>query len=173
MMDRLLLNLIDRWVMSTTFTLEINGDKKSVDADGDRSLLSVLRDDLGMCGAKYGCGEGKCGACTVLIDGQRMRSCITRISTVGKKSIRTIEGLATRDKLHPVQEAFLETCAMQCAYCTSGMIMSAVGLLEEKPQPTRDEIVKGMNGNVCRCGTYTRIILAVERAAKAMKGGVK
>ncbi|HEY2785403.1 MAG TPA: (2Fe-2S)-binding protein [Fimbriiglobus sp.] len=159
--------------MPTVQSLHVNGDRKAVDADGDRSLLSVLRDDLGLCGAKYGCGEGNCGACTVIVGGQRVRSCITRMSTVGTKPVRTIEGLATGDKLHPVQEAFLETCAMQCAYCTSGMIMSAVGLLEEKPHPSRDEIVKGMNGNVCRCGTYNRIVLAVEKAAGAMKGGAR
>ena len=159
--------------MATVKSLQINGNTKSVESDGDRSLLSVLRDDLGLCGAKYGCGEGKCGACTVILDGQRVRSCVTPVGAVGNKPVRTIEGLATADKLHPVQEAFLETCAMQCAYCTPGMIMSAVGLLEEKPQPTRDEIVKGMNGNVCRCGTYTRIILAIEKAAAAMKGGGK
>jgi aerobic-type carbon monoxide dehydrogenase small subunit (CoxS/CutS family) len=159
--------------MSTVTSLQVNGDKKAVEADGDRSLLSVLRDDLGMCGTHYGCGEGKCGACTVIVDGQRVRSCITRVSTVGNKPVRTIEGLANGDKLHPVQEAFLDACAMQCAYCTSGMIMSAVGLLEEKPRPTREEIIKGMNGNVCRCGTYPRITLAIERAAAAMKGGAK
>jgi aerobic-type carbon monoxide dehydrogenase small subunit (CoxS/CutS family) len=159
--------------MSMVSSLQVNGDRKAVAADGDRSLLSVLRDDLGLCGAHYGCGEGKCGACTVIVDGQRVRSCITRAETVGNKAVRTIEGLATGDKLHPVQEAFLDYGAMQCAYCTCGMIMSAVGLLEEKPNPTRDEIVKGMNGNVCRCGAYTRIISAIEKAAATMKGGVK
>lgn len=159
--------------MATVLSLQVNGDKKAVEADGERSLLSVLRDDLGLTGAKYGCGEGNCGACTVIVDGQRVRSCITRVGTVGAKPVRTIEGLATADKLHPVQEAFLACDAMQCSYCTCGMIMSVVGLLEEKPNPTREEIVKGMNGNVCRCGTYTRIIAAIEQAAAAMKGGAK
>jgi aerobic-type carbon monoxide dehydrogenase small subunit (CoxS/CutS family) len=159
--------------MSAVSSLQINGDRKTVTADADRSLLSVLRDDLGLCGAKYGCGEGKCGACTVIVDGQRVRSCITRVGTVGEKPVRTIEGLANGDHLHPVQEAFLACDAMQCSYCTCGMIMSAVGFLEEKPNPTRDEIVAGMNGNVCRCGTYTRIVKAIETAAVAMKGGAK
>lgn len=159
--------------MPTVKELNINGAKKPIDADRERSLLSVLRDDLGLTGAKYGCGEGECGACTVILDGRRVRSCITRVGTVEGKPIRTIEGIATGDKLHPVQETFLECGAMQCGYCTPGMIVSAVGLLEAKPEPTRDEIVQGMNGNICRCGTYTRIVAAVEKAAKAMKGGVQ
>jgi aerobic-type carbon monoxide dehydrogenase small subunit (CoxS/CutS family) len=159
--------------MSAVLSLQINGDRKAIEADGDRSLLSVLRDDLGLCGAKYGCGEGKCGACTVIVDGQRVRSCITRVSTVGNKPVRTIEGLSNGEALHPLQEAFLACDAMQCSYCTCGMIMSAVGLLEEKPNPTRDDIIKGMNGNICRCGTYTRIIDAIERAAATMKGGAR
>jgi aerobic-type carbon monoxide dehydrogenase small subunit (CoxS/CutS family) len=153
--------------------LQINGSKKPVEADAERSLLSVLRDDLGLIGAKYGCGEGECGACTVLLDGKRARSCITRVGSAEGKPIRTIEGIAVGDKLHPVQEAFLECGALQCGYCTPGMIVSAVGLLESKPQPTREEIVSGMNGNICRCGTYTRIVAAVEKAAQAMKGGSK
>lgn len=159
--------------MPTVKELNINGAKKPIDADTERGLLSVLRDDLGLTGAKYGCGEGECGACTVILDGRRVRSCITRVGAVEGKPIRTIEGIATGDKLHPVQEAFLECGAMQCGYCTPGMIVSAVGLLETKPEPTRDEIVQGMNGNICRCGTYTRIVAAVEKAAKAMKGGVQ
>jgi aerobic-type carbon monoxide dehydrogenase small subunit (CoxS/CutS family) len=159
--------------MPTVQELHVNGAKKPINADAERSLLSVLRDDLGLTGAKYGCGEGECGACTVLLDGKRVRSCITRVGTAVGKSIRTVEGLATGDKLHPVQEAFLECGAMQCAYCTPGMIVSAVGFLESKPEPTREEIVSGMNGNICRCGTYTRIVAAVEKAAQAMKGGAK
>ena len=153
--------------------LLINGAKKPVEADAERSLLSVLRDDLGLTGAKYGCGEGECGACTVLLDGKRVRACITRVGTAEGKPTRTVEGLAAGDKLHPVQEAFLECGAMQCGYCTAGMVVAAVGLLENKPEPTRDEIVSGMNGNICRCGTYTRIVAAVEKAATAMKGGAK
>lgn len=153
--------------------LQVNGIKRSVDADTDRTLLSVLRDDLGLTGCKYGCGEGECGACTVLLDGRRIRSCSTSVGAAEGKPIRTIEGLANGDKLHPVQEAFLECGSMQCGYCTPGMIMSAVGLLELKPEAGRDEIVQGMNGNICRCGTYTRIVCAIEKAAKTMKGGVK
>jgi aerobic-type carbon monoxide dehydrogenase small subunit (CoxS/CutS family) len=153
--------------------LHVNGAGRAVDADPDRSLLSVLRDDLGLTGAKYGCGEGQCGACTVLVDGQRVRSCVTRVGTVEGKKVRTVEGLATDEKLHPVQEAFLECGAMQCGYCTPGMVMSAVGLLESQPEPGREEIVRSMNGNICRCGTYTRIIAAVELAAKTAKGGAR
>ena len=153
--------------------LHVNGAGRAVDAEADRSLLSVLRDDLGLTGAKYGCGEGQCGACTVLVDGQRVRSCVTRVGTVEGKKVRTVEGLAAGEKLHPVQEAFLECGALQCGYCTPGMIMSALALLTENPQPTREQIVVGMNGNICRCGTYGRIITAVELAAKAMKGGGK
>jgi aerobic-type carbon monoxide dehydrogenase small subunit (CoxS/CutS family) len=153
--------------------LLVNGVKKPIDADPDRTLLSVLRDDLALTGTKYGCGEGECGACTVILDGRRVRSCQTRVAAAQGKAIRTIEGIANGDKLHPVQEAFLECGSMQCGYCTPGMIVSAVGFLEAKPEPTRDEIIQGMNGNICRCGTYTRIVCAIEKAAKAMKGGGK
>jgi aerobic-type carbon monoxide dehydrogenase small subunit (CoxS/CutS family) len=159
--------------MATVKELHVNGSRKAIDADEDRSLLSVLRDDLGLTGCKYGCGEGHCGACTVLVDGVGARSCVTRVGAVGGKPVRTVEGLAEGDKLHPVQEAFLEVCAMQCGYCTPGMIMSAVSLLSATPQPGRDDIVTGMNGNVCRCGTYQRILAAVERAARAVKGGAQ
>ena len=159
--------------MPTVKELFVNGSKRPVDADGERSLLSVLRDDLGLTGAKYGCGEGECGACTVLLDGKRVKSCTTRVGSAAGKPIRTIEGIATGDKLHPVQEAFLACDALQCGYCTSGMVVAAVGLLEGKPEPTREEIVSGMNGNICRCGTYTRIVAAIEKAAQAMKGGAK
>jgi aerobic-type carbon monoxide dehydrogenase small subunit (CoxS/CutS family) len=159
--------------MPTIKELHVNGSRRAIDADAERSLLSVLRDDLDLTGSKYGCGEGRCGACTVLIDGQPTRSCVTRVSAVGDKPIRTIEDLAQGDKLHPVQEAFLETGAMQCGYCTCGMILSAVGLLSREPQPSREEIVRFMSGNICRCGTYTRIIAAIEQAARAMKGGAK
>jgi nicotinate dehydrogenase subunit A len=151
--------------------LHVNGTARPVEADGDRTLLSVLRDDLGLCGAKYGCGEGRCGACTVLVDGRPVRSCSTRVETATDKKVQTIEGLAVGEKLHAIQEAFLAADALQCGYCTPGMIMSALALLTETPEPTRDEIVRGMNGNICRCGTYTRIFAAVEKAAKAMKGG--
>jgi aerobic-type carbon monoxide dehydrogenase small subunit (CoxS/CutS family) len=156
--------------MPTVKELTVNGGKRAVDADAERTLLSVLRDDLDLTGCKYGCGEGRCGACTVLIDGQPTRSCNTKVGTVEGKPIRTIEDLATKDgKLHPVQEAFVEAGAMQCGYCTCGMIMSAVGLLNRTPEPSRDDIIRGMNGNICRCGVYSRIIAAVELAAKATK----
>lgn len=151
--------------------LQVNGTARPTDADANRSLLSVLRDDLGLTGAKYGCGEGRCGACTVLIDGRAVRSCNTRVESAAGKKVKTIEGLAVGEKLHAIQEAFLAVGSMQCGYCTPGMIMSAVELLSKNPAPTREEIIRGMNGNVCRCGTYTRIIVAIEMAAKAMKGG--
>jgi aerobic-type carbon monoxide dehydrogenase small subunit (CoxS/CutS family) len=159
--------------MPTVKALHVNGTSQSIDAEADRSLLSVLRDDLGLTGAKYGCGEGHCGACTVLIEGKATRSCITRMETVEDKKVRTVEGLTAGQKMHAIQEAFLAAGSMQCGYCTPGMVMSAYSLLSEKPDPTRDEIIKGMNGNICRCGTYTRIIAAIEQAAKAMKGGGK
>ena len=149
----------------TTIHLAINGKSYTVDADPQTSLLSVLREQLDLTGSKYGCGEGQCGACTVLIDGKAQRSCITRLGSVAQKQITTIEGLADGDHLHPVQEAFLEVGAMQCAYCTSGMIMSAVALLKRNPNPNASEIVDFMDGNVCRCGTYPRIVSAIQKAA--------
>lgn len=152
--------------MSTT--LSINGRSYSVDADPQTSLLTVLREHLDLTGSKYGCGEGQCGACTVLIDGKAQRSCITRVGSVAQKQITTIEGLAAGEQLHPVQEAFLDVGAMQCAYCTSGMIMSAVALLKRNPAPKESEIIDFMDGNVCRCGTYPRIVSAIQKAAKAM-----
>jgi aerobic-type carbon monoxide dehydrogenase small subunit (CoxS/CutS family) len=159
--------------MANVKELHVNGVKHAVDAAGDRSLLSVLREDLGLTGTKYGCGEGQCGACTILLDGQRVRCCRIRVDRVEGKPIRTIEGLADGDKLHPVQEAFLACGAFQCGFCTPGMIMSAVGLLAEQPQPGREDIDKFMDKNICRCGTYVRIAAAVEKAAQAMKGGAK
>jgi aerobic-type carbon monoxide dehydrogenase small subunit (CoxS/CutS family) len=159
--------------MATVTELQVNGARRAIDAEGDRSLLSVLRDDLGVMGPKYGCGEGQCGACTVLLDGARVRSCITRLDVAQGKAVHTIEGLADGDKLHPVQEAFLEKGAFQCGYCTPGMVLSAVALLSQKSEPTRDEIVRFMDKNICRCGTYVRIVAAVEEAARRMKGGAK
>jgi aerobic-type carbon monoxide dehydrogenase small subunit (CoxS/CutS family) len=149
--------------------LRINGKAVRVEADRERSLLGVLRDDLGLTGAKYGCGEGRCGACTVLIDGAPARSCVTRLGAVASREITTIEGIETDGKLHPLQEAFLDAGAMQCGYCTCGMIMTGVALLRQKPQPTREEIVEYMDGNICRCGTYSRIIAAIRKAAQAVK----
>ncbi|MBV9865887.1 MAG: (2Fe-2S)-binding protein [Abitibacteriaceae bacterium] len=159
--------------MSTIKQLHINGEKRTVAADSERSLLHVLREDLGMTGSKYGCGEGQCGACTVLINGQQTRSCITAVGDVAGKQITTIEGLEHNGHLHPLQEAFLETGAMQCGYCTAGMIMSGVALLNKNNNPTQQDIVTSMQGNVCRCGTYTRIMAAVQQAGKQMQKGVK
>jgi len=156
--------------MDATFELTVNGKKKTITTDSGRSLLDVLREDLGLTGAKYACGEGRCGACTVLVDGKTMRACVTPIGKVNKKSIVTIEGLASRDVLHPVQEAFLEEGAIQCGYCTGGMILTAVAVLEENANPTDDEIVQGMNGNICRCNGYPKIVDAVRRAAEKIKG---
>jgi aerobic-type carbon monoxide dehydrogenase small subunit (CoxS/CutS family) len=153
--------------------LHVNGSRRAVAAEPSQSLLSVLRDDLGLTGSKYGCGEGQCGACTVLVDGQPVRSCLTKVRSAAGKPILTIEGVAKGGKLHPLQEAFLELGAFQCGYCTCGMILSALALLEEKPKPTREEIVEALDGNICRCGAYARIISAVERAAAKMKGGRK
>lgn len=153
--------------MSKISALNVNGKKLKIEADSSASLLSVLRSDLDLTGSKYGCGEGECGACTVLIDGLPTKSCIMPIGRIATRQITTIEGLEKDGKLHPVQEAFLKADAMQCAYCTSGMIMASVGLLAKNPKPNRDEIVKGMNGNVCRCGTYQRIISAIESVGKA------
>jgi aerobic-type carbon monoxide dehydrogenase small subunit (CoxS/CutS family) len=155
-----------------TIHLSINEKSYAVDADPQTSLLAILREDLDLTGSKYGCGEGQCGACTVLIDGKAQRSCITRAGSVVGKRITTIEGLVKGDRLHPVQQAFIDESAMQCAYCTSGMIMSAVALLQENMLPSEKEIVDFMDGNVCRCGTYPRIIRAIQRAAKAQAPSV-
>ena len=146
--------------------LSVNGKPYTVDAEPQTSLLSVLRDQLDLTGSKYGCGEGQCGACTVLIDGKAQRSCITKAATVSQKQITTIEGLAVGEHLHPVQEAFLDLGAMQCGYCTSGMIMSAGALLKRNPAPQEREIIAFMDGNICRCGTYPRIVSAIQKAAK-------
>jgi aerobic-type carbon monoxide dehydrogenase small subunit (CoxS/CutS family) len=159
--------------MWTVNQLHVNGKRHEIHADGDRTLLSVLRDDLDLTGTKYGCGEGKCGACTVLIDGQPTHSCTTRVGSVAEKQVRTIEGVAEGDRLHPLQEAFLQAGAMQCGYCTPGMIMSALALLNQQPRPEREEIARFMNGNICRCGTYNRIVSALEHAAVALKGGAQ
>ena len=150
--------------------LAINGRTYNLDADPDATLLSVLREQLDLTGSKYGCGEGQCGACTVLVDGKARRSCQMPVSTVADKSIVTIEGLTKGDDLHPVQQAFLDEGAMQCAYCTSGMIMSAVSLLNFKPNPSEKEIADYMQGNICRCGTQPRIVEAIRKAAAAMRG---
>jgi aerobic-type carbon monoxide dehydrogenase small subunit (CoxS/CutS family) len=155
--------------MPTIAELHVNGKPCRIDTDADRSLLSVLRNDLELTGTKYGCGEGECGACTVLIDGVPTRSCITSIGDAAGKKIETIEGLERDGKLHPVQEAFLHADALQCGYCTSGMIMSCCGLLAKNAQPTDDEIIDAMDGNICRCGTYQRILSAIRHAATSMQ----
>ncbi len=148
-----------------TFTLNVNGKDHSIRADRTTPLLSVLRDQLHLTGAKPGCGEGECGACTVLLDGHAVRSCITPMSAIAAQPVTTIEGLAGDAKLHRVQEAFLAHSAFQCGFCTPGMVMSTVALLHRIPQPTTEQIRTELNGNVCRCGTYLRIIKAVREAA--------
>jgi aerobic-type carbon monoxide dehydrogenase small subunit (CoxS/CutS family) len=150
--------------------LNVNGVARQIDADSERSLLSVLRDDLDLTGAKYGCGEGRCGACTVLIDGKATRSCVTAVGDCEGKQITTVEGLERDGKLHPLQEAFLAAGAMQCGYCTCGMIMSGVALLTHNPDPAVADIVRSMEGNICRCGTYSRIVQAIRQAAESLKG---
>jgi nicotinate dehydrogenase subunit A len=154
--------------MAIVRQLNINGHIYTIEVDSDAILLFVLRDHLDLTGSKYGCGEGQCGACTVMIDGKSRRSCITQVGDVAQKQITTIEGLAQGDRLHPVQQAFLDEGAMQCAYCTSGMIMTAVSLLNARRDSSAAEIARSMEGNICRCGTQPRIVLAIQRAAKAM-----
>ena len=150
-----------------TIRLSVNSKSHSVNADPQTSLLIVLREHLDLTGSKYGCGEGQCGACTVLIDGKAQRSCVTRVGSVVGRQITTIEGLSDGNHLHPVQEAFLDEQALQCGYCTSGMIMSAVALLRRNANPGESEIIDFMDGNICRCGTYPRIVSAIRRASKA------
>jgi aerobic-type carbon monoxide dehydrogenase small subunit (CoxS/CutS family) len=146
-------------------TLLVNGKEHNLEVSPEETLLYVLRDRLDLTGAKYGCGEGQCGACTILIDGSAVRSCRTQVSAAAGKKITTIEGLARGDALHPVQKAFVQAEALQCGYCTPGMILSAVALLEHTPKPTEKQIVRYMDGNICRCGTYERIVEAVRFAA--------
>ena len=155
--------------MARVTELNVNGRRYALDADAEESLLAVLRDRLGLTGSKYGCGEGQCGACTVLMDGNPRRSCITQVGAAANKQITTIEGLAQGDRLHPVQQTFLDAEALECGYCTSGMIMSAVALLRSQLAPSHEQIRHFMEGNVCRCGCYPRIVDAIERAAEAMK----
>ncbi len=152
--------------MDATFTFTVNGDSRTVVTDPDKPLLSVLREDLQLTGTKYGCGEGQCRACTVLLNGEPVASCITPVSDVAKQQVLTIEGLAHGEALHPVQEAFLAENAFQCGYCTAGMIMGTVALLAHHPNPSESEIRSGLQKHICRCGTYPRIIRAVKRAGK-------
>jgi len=155
--------------MAKPIELEINGKRYPVSYPADTPLLYVLRDELGLTGSKYGCGEGQCGACTVLIGGMPRRSCQIPVSAAAAKPITTIEGLEKDGRLNPVQQAFLDAGAFQCAYCTSGMIMSSVGLLQANPNPSQAEIVQSLQGNVCRCGTHPRIVDAIRQAAKMMQ----
>ena len=158
----------------STQTLTINGAKMPVEAPDDETLLSVLRNRLHLTGTKYGCGEGECGACTVLLDGKAVKSCQTLLSEATSAKITTVEGLEQHGQLTPVQEAFLEAGAYQCGFCTSGMIMRATALLHSTPAPSEAQIVSGMNGNVCRCGTYPRIVEAVRLASTlSAKGGAR
>jgi aerobic-type carbon monoxide dehydrogenase small subunit (CoxS/CutS family) len=155
--------------MAKRLNLKVNGEARTVQADPAVPLLSVLRDDLELTGSKYGCGEAQCGACTVLLDGRAIRSCITPVQAAEGKTIVTIEGIAQGGELHPVQQSFMDEEAMQCGYCTAGMIMSAVALLKRNPDPSEAEIASAMQGNICRCGTYPRIVRAVRKAATALK----
>ena len=153
--------------------LVVNGVSRHVETDPERPLLWVLRNDLDLTGAKYGCGEGQCGACTVLIDGVAHRSCLTPVGTVASREITTVEGLADGERLHPVQQSFIECDAIQCGYCTPGMILQSVALLRKEASPSEAEIKQHLEGNICRCGTYNRIVTAVQRAAQTMAAGAK
>jgi|SRR5579875_359393 len=155
--------------MATEIELDINGKRRVIHAESDTTLLSALRDQLDLTGTKYGCGEGQCAACTVLIDGSPRRSCLTLATTAAGKKIVTIEGIAQNGRLHPLQQAFLDAQAFQCGYCTPGMILTALALLKSNPDPSDDEIAQFMEGNICRCGTYPRIVDAIHRAARMMR----
>ena len=157
--------------MATVSHLNVNGRVVQVDTDANRSLLDVLREDVGLVGVHYGCGEGKCGACTVLLDGEPARSCITMAGDVGNRAVTTIEGLTTDEHLHPVQQAFLDADVMQCGYCTPGMILTVAALLKRRPAATDTEIINALQGNLCRCGTYTRILEAVKLAQQSVRVG--
>ena len=158
--------------MEETLRFTLNGKKTEVLIDPAQTLLWVLRNNFGLTGTKYGCGMGFCGACTVLIDNEPTRSCMLPVSDIAGKKVVTIEGLEKKGKLHPVQKAFIEHDALQCGFCTPGMIMTATGLLIKNPSPTRQQIIEGMEENLCRCGAHNRILDAIETAAKEMKGGM-
>jgi len=151
--------------MKQSISFKLNGKPVSVAVEGDESLLTVIRTYLDETGTKYGCGIGECGACTVMMDNETVRSCMLLVEDVAGKEITTIEGLSTNENLHPIQKAFVEHDAMQCGFCTSGMIMTAEGLLKSNPNPNREEIIEGMDANLCRCGSYNRIVDAIETAA--------
>jgi len=157
--------------MSDAITFKLNDKPVRLNVDGDRALLWVLRTDLGLTGTKFGCGEGHCGSCTVLVNGVAVRSCLRKVKEVKDKEVVTIEGLAKGGVLHPVQKAFLEHDALQCGFCTPGMVLTAVGLLTSNPKPTMEQILRCMEQNLCRCGAHTRIVDAIQSAAGEMKGG--
>jgi len=159
--------------MFESIKFKLNGKPTQLTVDGERRLLWVLRSDFGLSGTKYGCGEGFCGACTVLINQKAIRSCQLPVREVKGKEVITIEGLARDGKLHPLQKAFMDHDALQCGFCTSGMILSAYSLLVEKPTPTEAEIIESMNDNLCRCGAHLRILRAIQSAAEEMRGGRK
>jgi len=156
--------------MADKIAFKLNDRPVEFEGDGNRLLLWVLRTDLGLTGAKYGCGEGHCGACTVLVDGVASRACITKVKSVSGKTVTTIEGLAKNGKLHPLQQAFMDLDGMQCGFCTPGMILNALSLLTENPAPTEKDIIAGMNDNLCRCGAHLRIVRAIQQAAGEMGG---
>jgi aerobic-type carbon monoxide dehydrogenase small subunit (CoxS/CutS family) len=158
--------------MTETISFTLNGQSVRLTTDGGRALLWVLRTDLGLVGTKFGCGEAYCGACTVLVDNKAVRSCNVLVRAVEGRAVTTIEGLSSNGDLHPLQKAFAAHDALQCGYCTPGLILTAYSLLHEHPQPTREEIIRGMDDNLCRCGAHTRIIDAIQAAATEMKGGV-
>jgi carbon-monoxide dehydrogenase small subunit len=157
--------------MRATIRFRLNGQPTEITVDPDRRLLWVLRSDLGSTGTKYGCGEGLCGSCTVLVDDEIVRACTTPVAAIEGANVTTVEGLATDDELHPVQQAFVNHDALQCGYCTPGMVLGAVGLLRANSNPSDEEIIEGMEGHLCRCGTYGRVIEAVREAAAVMGGG--
>ena len=157
--------------MEKTVRFSLNGKKQEILIDSDNTLLWVLRNHFGLTGTKYGCGMGFCGACTVLVNREPVRSCSTSIGDIAGKKVITIEGLENEGKMNPVQKAFIEYDALQCGYCTPGMIITATGLLMKNPSPTRQEIIEGLENNYCRCGAHVRIIDAVQSAAAEMKGG--
>ncbi|PWT86894.1 MAG: ferredoxin [Proteobacteria bacterium] len=159
--------------MGKPIDLTVNGKRYSISSDPEATLLQVLRDELGLTGTKYGCGEGQCGACTVLLGGTARRSCQLPVGPLTGQSITTIEGLERDGKLHPLQQAFIDVGAFQCAYCTPGMIMSGAALLQQNSHPSRQQIAHALDGNICRCGTYPRILEAVERASAAINGGAR
>ena len=158
--------------MNTTISFTVNGEPRTVTTDPQRPLLDILREEFHLTGTKYGCGEGQCRACTVLLDGTPVRSCLTEVTEVEGRKVETIEGLARDGDLHPVQQAFLKEGAMQCGYCVPGMILTTVGLLQRNPNPNQAQIIEALNGNLCRCCGYVNIVKAVERAAQSSKEAI-